>query len=44
MSAKVIAVCISENKGERKTPVASVELGRTTALWGMPTRGSGTGR
>lgn len=26
MSAKVIAVCISENKGERKTPVASVEL------------------
>ncbi|GLI38343.1 MOSC domain-containing protein [Geobacter hydrogenophilus] len=26
MSAKVIAVCISENKGERKTPVVSVEL------------------
>ncbi len=26
MSAKVIAVCISKNKGERKTPVASVEL------------------
>src|SRR5512134_2514803 len=26
MSATVIAVCISENKGERKTPVASVEL------------------
>ncbi len=26
MSAEVIAVCISENKGERKTPVASVEL------------------
>ena len=26
MSAKVIAVCISENKGERKTPVESVEL------------------
>ncbi|RNC65252.1 MAG: MOSC domain-containing protein [Desulfuromonadales bacterium] len=26
MSAKVIAVCISEKKGERKTPVASVEL------------------
>ena len=26
MSAQVIAVCISENKGERKTPVESVEL------------------
>ena len=26
MSATVIAVCISEKKGERKTPVASVEL------------------
>lgn len=26
MSAKVLAVCISENKGERKTPVAAVEL------------------
>lgn len=26
MSAKVIAVCISKNKGERKTPVESVEL------------------
>ena len=26
MPAKVIAVCISEKKGERKTPVASVEL------------------
>ncbi|ACM19989.1 molybdopterin sulfurtransferase MOSC domain protein [Geotalea daltonii FRC-32] len=26
MSAKVLAVCISEKKGERKTPVASVEL------------------
>lgn len=26
MSAQVIAVCISKNKGERKTPVASVEL------------------
>ncbi len=26
MNAKVVAVCISENKGERKTPVASVEL------------------
>jgi MOSC domain-containing protein YiiM len=26
MSAKVVAVCISENKGERKTPVESVEL------------------
>lgn len=26
MSAKVIAVCISEKKGERKTSVASVEL------------------
>ncbi|WP_306536199.1 MOSC domain-containing protein [Geobacter sp.] len=26
MSAKVVAVCISKNKGERKTPVASVEL------------------
>lgn len=26
MSAKVVAVCISENKGERKKPVASVEL------------------
>ena len=24
--AKVLAVCISENKGERKTPVESVEL------------------
>ena len=24
--AQVVAVCISENKGERKTPVASVEL------------------
>jgi MOSC domain-containing protein YiiM len=26
MSAEVIAVCISTNKGERKTPVAAVEL------------------
>lgn len=26
MSAKIIAVCISENKGERKTPVDEVEL------------------
>jgi MOSC domain-containing protein YiiM len=26
MQAKVVAVCISKNKGERKTPVASVEL------------------
>ena len=26
MSALVVAVCISEKKGERKTPVASVEL------------------
>lgn len=26
MSAKVVAVCISKNKGERKTPVASVEF------------------
>jgi MOSC domain-containing protein YiiM len=26
MSAQVVAVCISEKKGERKTPVASVEL------------------
>ena len=26
MNASVIAVCISEKKGERKTPVASVEL------------------
>jgi len=26
MSAEVVAVCISENKGERKTPVAAVEL------------------
>ena len=26
MSARVIAVCISEKKGERKTPVASVEF------------------
>jgi MOSC domain-containing protein YiiM len=26
MSAHVVAVCVSENKGERKTPVASAEL------------------
>ena len=26
MTGKVIAVCISTNKGERKTPVAAVEL------------------
>ena len=26
MSGRVVAVCISEKKGERKTPVASVEL------------------
>jgi MOSC domain-containing protein YiiM len=26
MEAKVVAVCISEKKGERKTPVAAVEL------------------
>ncbi len=26
MSARVVAVCISEKKGERKTPVESVEL------------------
>jgi len=26
MTAEVIAVCISKNKGERKTPVESVEL------------------
>ena len=26
MSGRVLAVCVSEKKGERKTPVASVEL------------------
>ena len=26
MTAQIVAVCISEKKGERKTPVASVEL------------------
>lgn len=26
MEAKVVAVCVSRNKGERKTPVAAVEL------------------
>jgi MOSC domain-containing protein YiiM len=26
MSAQVVAVCVSEKKGERKTPVSSVEL------------------
>lgn len=26
MSATIIAVCVSQNKGERKTPVESVEL------------------
>ena len=26
MTGSVLAVCVSENKGERKTPVASVEL------------------
>lgn len=26
MTARITAVCISENKGERKTPVAQVEL------------------
>ncbi len=26
MTAEIVAVCVSENKGERKTPVASVEL------------------
>lgn len=26
MSASVVAVCISQNKGERKTPVESIEL------------------
>lgn len=26
MAATVVAVCVSRNKGERKTPVASVEL------------------
>ncbi len=26
MSAQIVAVCISENKGERKTPVESAEL------------------
>jgi MOSC domain-containing protein YiiM len=26
MSAKIVAVCVSQNKGERKTPVESVDL------------------
>jgi MOSC domain-containing protein YiiM len=34
MSAQVVAVCISEKKGERKTPVASVELREQHGLVG----------
>lgn len=34
MSAKIVAVCISENKGERKKPVDSVELRREHGIVG----------
>ena len=34
MTAQIVAVCISKNKGERKTPVAEVELRREHGLVG----------
>ena len=34
MSAQVVAVCISEKKGERKRPVASVELRQAHGIVG----------
>lgn len=34
MSAEVVAVCISKNKGERKTPVESVELRKEHGIVG----------
>ena len=34
MSAQVVAVCISEKKGERKTPVPSVELRKEHGIVG----------
>jgi len=34
MSASVLAVCISQNKGERKTPVPSIELVREHGIAG----------
>jgi len=34
MSASVLAVCISQNKGERKTPVPAIELVREHGIAG----------
>ena len=34
MAAKIVAVCISKNKGERKTPVEQVELRREHGIVG----------
>ena len=34
MAGKVVAVCISEKKGERKTPVASIELRENYGILG----------
>ena len=42
--AKVLAVCISENKGERKQPVESVELRENHVSSVMPMPATGTAR
>ena len=34
MNAQLVAVCISENKGERKTPVKQIELRKTHGIVG----------
>ncbi len=34
MAARVVAVCISQNKGERKTPVDSIELRKNHGIVG----------
>ncbi len=41
MSARVVAVCISKGKGERKTPVASVDLVSNHGVAGDGHAGSG---
>lgn len=41
MTAVVVAVCVSKNKGERKTPVDSVELRRDHGIVGDGHAGSG---
>lgn len=42
--AQVVATCISENKGERKKPVDSVDCARITVSSAMPMPVTGTAR